>query len=119
MRSPEWLKPGLWGAATGAVAMAAVGFWLLGWVTSTTAEELAQARSETAVVAALVPFCVDKAQQDPDNKIVLAKLQAERSAFSRSDLVMRAGWATVGSQKSPDMDLAHACSDQLNSLKSG
>jgi hypothetical protein len=101
MRSPEWLKPGLWGAATGAVAMAAVGFWLLGWVTSTTAEELAQARSETAVVAALVPFCVDKAQQDPDNKVVLAKLQAERSAFSRSDLVMRAAGRRLPARSLP------------------
>ena len=120
MRSPEWLKPGLWGAAIGAIATAAVGFWLLGWVTSTTAEQLAQTRSDTAVVAALVPFCVAKAQQDPDNKVVLAKLRAEQSAFSRSDLVKEAGWATVGREKSPDIALAHACSDELNnSLKSG
>lgn len=119
MKYPEWLKPGLWGAAVGVIATAVVGFWLLGWVTSTTAEQLAQKRSDAAVVAALVPFCVAKAQQDPDNKVVFAKLQAERSAYSRSDLVMQAGWATLGGEKSPDTALAHACSDELNSLKSG
>ena len=42
------------------------------------AEQFAQERANTAVVAALVPFCVTKAQQDPD-KAVLAKLRAEDS----------------------------------------
>ena len=119
MQNPDWLKPGLWGAVAGAIAMSTVGFWQLGWVTTSTAEHLAQDRAETAVVAALVPFCVVKAEQDPDNKEVLAKLHTEQSAYSRSDLVMQAGWATVGSQKAPDNALAHACSDKLNGMKSG
>jgi hypothetical protein len=118
MQIPEWLKPGLWGAVAGAIAMAIVGFWQLGWVTTTTANQLAQERADTAVVAALVPFCVVKAQQDPDSKTVLAKLQAEQSSYSRSDLVMKAGWATVGGDKAPDSALAHACSDKLNGAKS-
>jgi hypothetical protein len=117
MQSPEWLKPGFWGAVAGAIAMATVGFCVLGWVTTTTAEQLAQKRANTAVVAALVPFCVDKAQQDPGNKAVFARLQVEQSAFSRSELVMHARWATVGHGKSPDTALAHACSDKLNGRK--
>lgn len=119
MNIPEGLKPGLWGAVAGAIAMTIVGFWLLGWTTAATADQLARERADTAVVAALVPFCVVKAEKDPDNKAVLAKLQAEQSAYSRSDLVMKAGWATVGTQTSPDTALAHACSDKLNGLKSG
>ena len=55
MQTPDWLKPGLWGAVAGAIAMSTVGFWQLGWVTTSTAEQLAQDRAETAVVAALVP----------------------------------------------------------------
>ena len=116
MRIPVWFKPGVWGVGVGAVAMAIVGFTQLGWTTSGNAELLAQERASTAVVAALVPFCIAKAQQDPD-KVIYAKLQAETSSYSRSDMVMKAGWATVGNEKSPDNALAHACSEQLTSAK--
>lgn len=118
MKIPVWVKPGVWGAVAGAIAMAIIGFSQLGWTTAATAEQLAQERSNTAVVAALVPFCVAKAQQDPD-KAVFAKFQAETSSYSRSDMVMKAGWATVGNEKSPDNALARACSDKLNGPKSG
>jgi hypothetical protein len=50
---------------------------------------------------------------------VLAKFQAERSSYSRSDLVMTAGWATLGVAKSPDNSLARACSAKLYEVKSG
>ena len=118
MKIPFWLKPGLWGAAAGAIAISIVGFSQLGWTTTATAEKLAQERADTAVVAALVPFCVVKAQQDPD-KAVLAKFEAEQSSYSRSDMVMKAGWATLGHGKSPDNALARACSDELRGMKSG
>jgi hypothetical protein len=117
MQMPVWLKPGLWGAAVGAVAMATVGFSQLGWTTQTTALQLAQDRADAAVVLALVPFCVTKAQQDPD-QAALAKFQTEQSSYSRSDLVMKAGWATIGGRTSPDNALARACSDKLHALKS-
>jgi hypothetical protein len=118
MQIPVWLKPGLWGAACGAVAMAIVGFSQLGWTTQRTAEQMAQDQSQAAVVAALVPFCVAKAQQDPDHA-TLAKFQTEQSSYSRSDLVLQAGWATVGGKKAPDSDLARACSEQLHATKAG
>jgi hypothetical protein len=116
MKMPIWLKPGLWGAVAGAIAISIVGFSQLGWTTAATAERLAQERADTAVVAALVPFCVAKAQQDPD-KAVLAKFQAEQSSYSRSDMVMKAGWATLGNEKSPDDALAGACADKLHGMK--
>jgi len=118
MKMPVWVKPGVWGVVVGAILMAVVGFSQLGWTTSSTAEKLAQERAGTAVVAALVPFCVAKAHQDPD-KTTFEKLKAETSSYSRSDMVMKAGWATVGNEKTPDDALAHACSDMLTSAKSG
>jgi hypothetical protein len=119
MQIPVWLKPALWGAGAGAVAITIVGFSQLGWYTSGSADRLAQERSETAVVAALVPFCVTKAQADPDRAAVLAKFQAEQSSYSRTDLVMKAGWATLGDAKFGDTVLARACSEQLKVTKSG
>ena len=66
MKIPAWVKPGLWGVASGAAIMAIVGFSELGWKTRR-APILAQERADTAVVAALVPFCVAKAQGDTEH----------------------------------------------------
>ncbi len=118
MRIPVWLKPGVWGVVIGGIATAVIGFSQLGWTTSGKAELLAQERASTAVVAALVPFCIAKAQQDPD-KAIFARFQAETSSYSRSDMVIKAGWATVGGETSPDNALARACSDKLSSAKTG
>ena len=43
MKIPVWVKPGVWGAVAGAIAMSIIGFSQLGWTTSATAEQLAQA----------------------------------------------------------------------------
>lgn len=116
MQMPVWTKPAIWSALGGAAVMAIVGFSQLGWKTATAADQMAQERADTAVVVALVPFCVAKAQTDPD-AAVLAKFKAEQSSYTRSDLVGRAGWATLSGSKFPDNALARACSDKLHELK--
>jgi hypothetical protein len=116
MNIPTWLKPGLWGVACGAAAMAIVGFSQLGWKTAASADQLAQERADTAVVAALVPFCVAKAEVDTEHAS-LAKFRAEQSSYSRSDLVVKAGWATLGVAKAPDSALARACAVKLYEMK--
>jgi hypothetical protein len=112
MEIPSSLKPGLWGAAGGALAMTIVGFWGLGWTTASTADRMGRDRADTAVVSALVPFCVAKAQQDADaGKLV--KLAAEPSSYSRSQIVKDAGWATLPGMTAADSSLATACSGKL------
>ncbi len=118
MQTPEWLKPGLWGAACGAIAMSIVGFSYLGWKTASSADQFASDRADTAVVAALVPFCVVKAKADAD-PATMVKFQAEQSSYSRNDIVMKAGWATLNGAKFGDNALARACSDQLHAPKAG
>jgi hypothetical protein len=117
MEVPVWTKPVLWGAVVGAIGMAIVGFSQLGWKTAGSAERFAQDRADTAVVAAMVPFCVIKAQQDPD-KAMLVKLRAEDSSYTRDEMVTKAGWATVGGGASPDGALVNACSEKLHDMKS-
>jgi hypothetical protein len=112
------VKPGVWGAIGGAVAMAIVGFWGLGWTTAGNADRVAQQRAEASVAAALVPFCVAKAEQDPDlSKLV--KFRAESSSWSGNQIVKEAGWATTLGMTSPDSALASACSDKLRATKAG
>jgi hypothetical protein len=72
MKIPVWVKPGLWGAAAGAIAMAIIGFTQLGWTTSATAEQLAQERARTAVVAGFVsPLRGDRAREIPVRDIIV------------------------------------------------
>ncbi len=118
MKIPVWLKPAAWGAVAGAVVLAIVGFSQFGWVTLSSAQKMAQAKSDTAVIAALVPFCVGKATADGDAAL-MTKLKAEQSSYSRSDVVTKAGWATLNGAKFPNSDLARACSEELFTMKVG
>jgi hypothetical protein len=118
MQYPVWTKPALLGAGCGAIAIIFIGFSQLGWKTSRAAADMAQEQADAAVVTALVPFCVAKAGQVSEQN-TLAKVKADDSAFSRSELVMKAGWATVGDSKTPDNALAIACANTLREAKPG
>lgn len=118
MQYPVWTKPALLGAACGAFVITFIGFSELGWKTPDGAARMAQQQAAVAAVAALVPFCMAKAEQ-PSGQATLAQVRAEKSAFTRSDLVMHAGWATVGASKTPDNALAIACGNSLRASKPG
>ena len=75
MQVPSETKPALWGAAGGAVALAIVGFTCGGWVTTGTANKLADERADSAVVAVLTPICMEKFQQSGDAIANLAALK--------------------------------------------
>lgn len=112
MDTPEWLKPGLYGAAAGAVALAIVGFSWGGWVTGGTAKQMASDQARLEVVAALVPICVEQSKQDPQVAQTLAELKSAGS-YQRSDMLMKAGWATMPGSSDPSRDVARACMEKL------
>lgn len=93
--------------------MSIVGFSQLGWVSASTADKMAQEHADTAVVTAMVPYCIAKAKQSSQSD-ALAKLAAEKSMYSRNDIVSSAGWATLGDAKFPDNALARACAAKLS-----
>ena len=94
MQTPEWLKPGLYGAACGAIALAIVGFSWGGWVTGGTARTMAADQSKADVVAALSLICVDQSKRDPQLAERVEAIKAA-SSWNRGDLVMKNGWATM------------------------
>ncbi len=108
MDTPEWLKPGLFGAAAGAVSLAIVGFAWGGWVTGGGAEAMASERARLEVVAALVPICVEQSNQDPKVDETLAQLK-DASTYQRSNLLMQTGWATMPGSTDPNRQVASAC----------
>ena len=66
MNAPEWLKPGIYAAVVGATALAIIGFTWGGWMTGGDAKNMASDQSRMAVVAALVPICIEQSKQDPE-----------------------------------------------------
>jgi len=112
MNIPEWLKPALYGAAAGAVALAIVGFSWGGWVTGGTAKQMAANQAKLEVVAALVPICVQQSKQDPQVVDTLAQLR-DAGNWQRSDMLMKAGWATMPGSSDPNRDVARACMEAL------
>ena len=113
MNTPEWLKPGIYGAVIGAAVVGIVGFTWGGWVTGGTAHDRAMAMSHDDVVAAMVPVCLDMARADPERAAKLAAIR-EVSTYQRRDALMDAGWATVPGADAPDRDIAQACLTSLD-----
>lgn len=108
MNTPEWLKPGVYGALIGAAFVGIVGFSWGGWVTSGTAKDRAMAMSQADVVASMVPVCLEMAQSDPARAEKLETIRAA-STYQRRDALMEAGWATVPGTEAPDREIAQAC----------
>ena len=112
MKTPEWLRPALYGAGCGAVAIAVVGFTWGGWVTGASARQMAQNQSKTDMVDALSLICIDQSTRDPLLAERLAELKAA-SVYSRGDLVVKAGWATMPGTDAPNSAVVTACAERL------
>jgi hypothetical protein len=114
MKIPIETKPALWGIAGGAIAVAIIGFTWGGWVTASRAESDATVRTNTAVVSALAPFCVEKFQGSAGAAEKLAELK-KADLWSRGDFVEKGGWATLPGQDKPDQvtAIARACAVTL------
>ena len=94
------------------VATLIIGFTWGGWVTNGTASRMSSERAEAAVVSALLPVCVAHAQQDPKAKETLAALNAA-AYYNRSDVLEKAGWATLPGTSTPVRGLGAACATKL------
>ena len=103
------LSPGIWGAIIGAVALAIVGFNWGGWVTASTAKEMAQ----MSVVEQLVPICVGQFNMDSDKAAKLVEMKKE-SSWAQKDFVMKQGWATMPGSKEANRDVAGDCADLIS-----
>ena len=104
MNIPEWVRPAAWGVVGGAIAAIVVGFFWGGWVTGGTAGEMAATSAETAIVQAFTPLCVVRAEQEPEQLVLLR----EESSWKRDDLIVEAGWVNNVNEKYRG-EVARAC----------
>src|SRR5687767_8900618 len=101
MRVPPWCKPAFWGIVIGAVGIMIVGFAWWGWVLGSTAERMAKARADGAVMAVLVPICVEKFMGQADTATKLIEFQ-RITTWQQSQLLEKSGWATATGSTSPN-----------------
>jgi hypothetical protein len=109
MRVPVWIKPAVWGAIFGAVTIMIVGFSWMGWNLGHTTKRLVAEGSESAVIAALTPFCVSNYMKQPEAAKQLALLREDTSSYTQRDIIEKAGFATMPGNKEPSSGLAAAC----------
>ena len=111
----EQIKPVLLGAVGGGIVLAIIGFAWAGWVTGSTAQEMAEELAQKAVVARLAPICVEQYNQDSEKDRKLKELK-EESSFKRRDYVEKQGWATMPGEKEADSKVAGKCAEFLVEL---
>jgi hypothetical protein len=70
-------------------------------------------QAKLEVVAALVPICIEQSNQDPQVGETLAQLR-DASSYQRSDMLMKAGWATMPGSSDPNRNVAKACIERLS-----
>jgi hypothetical protein len=114
MQAPSQLKPALWGAVGGAVALAILGFTWGGWITGGKADVLARQQIQTALVEALTPICVDKFNRATDAPAKLAELKKITSSWDRERFVRDNDWAKFG--KESNSRVVDACAVELYKL---
>ncbi len=111
----EVIKPVLWGAVGGGVVLAIIGFAWGGWVTGSTAQQMAEELAQKAVVARLAPICVEQYNQDSEKDEKLKELK-ETDSWQRDDYVEKQGWATMPGAKEADSTVAEKCVELLMEL---
>ena len=94
------------------VVLAVVGFTWGGWVTGSSARQMASDRSRTDVVDALTTVCLEQSKRDPALAQKVVELKAA-SSWSRAEIVMKTGWATIPGMSEPNRDVASACGAKL------
>jgi len=112
-KSYPWLKPGLWGAAIGAVGIMIIGFWQFGWMLGGKADQMAQERANTAVAEALAPVCAARFFAHTDAPAKLADLRKLSSDYAQRDFIEKGGWAVAIVAKSPNYQLVSECTKNI------
>ena len=111
------LKRLLQGAAVGAVATIIVGFNWGGWTLGSTVEKVAKERTDTGVIAALAPICVDQFRHAANATANFTELNKISYAWDRGMFIEKGGWAIMPGSEKADSAVAKACAETLSKLK--
>jgi hypothetical protein len=109
----ESVKPALWGAVAGAIALAIVGFSWGGWVTHSSATAMAQEHANVEIAKVLAPICFLQFQQQPDAAIKLAELKGLTGSYQQASFVEKSGAAMMPGSDKTVKGVSDACAKLL------
>lgn len=102
----------VWACIITAILTMVVGFNWGGWMSSGSAQKIADTMANNAVIERLVPICVAQFGQDPESATKLTEL-TELTSYQRSQFVRDQGWATFAGEERPNNKVAEACAKLL------
>ena len=106
-----------WSVLAAIILTIIVGFSWGGWMTSTTAQNVARVAAREAVVERLALICVDQFHQDPE-KAEKLKIFNETSSYQQDNYVTDQGWATMVGDEKPDRNVAETCAQLIVQIDS-
>jgi hypothetical protein len=112
MDIPAQTKPAIWGAIAGAIVTLILGFYFGGWYTASSADQMANERSEKKVISALAPFCVDRFLKSAD-AAQSAELLKFTTDYERGSFLEKGGWTSLPGSKETNWGVGRACGDLL------
>jgi alpha/beta superfamily hydrolase len=112
------IKPALWGAAGGAVALAILGFTWGGWVTSSTATTMADKQANIEVAKVLAPVCFSQFNQQPGAAAKLVELKGIKSLYEQASFIEKSGAATMPGSDKMAKGVSQACAELLSKVAS-
>jgi hypothetical protein len=101
-----------WAWVASVVVIMIIGFTWGGWVTGSTARNMAAVMAEEAVVKRLAPICVVQFKQDPGKDQKLKELKGKES-YERGEYVKSQGWAKMPGEEEADSKVAEECAKLL------
>ena len=111
MNIPASTKLACWSAVGGAIAGMLLLSYGFGYMSPSTAKQLAETQAQSAVVAVLAPQCAAKFLAMPDYEAKRAALE-KASGWERRDIFPKE-LVTLDGGSYPDSDLVAACSADI------
>jgi hypothetical protein len=99
----------VWACILTAILTMIVGFNWGGWMSSGSAQAMADTMSQDAVIQRLAPICVLQFNQDADKDAKLIELNEKTTSYQKSQFVRDQGWATIAGEERADSKVADAC----------
>src|SRR5215211_8763076 len=108
MKIRQEVKPALWGAASGAIICAVIGFTWGGWVTGAKAREALEKNTNTSVISVLAPICAEQFRQQADAPAKLEELN-KLGSYEQPKFIEAGGWAIMPGAKTAAAGVARGC----------
>lgn len=105
----------MWSCIFSIAATMTVGFVWGGWVTRSTATEMATKAADSANTSLAASICVTQFNGDPTHAVQLAALN-KIDRWDRAAFITKGGWATLPGMKEPANGAADLCAQQLTAM---